>query len=106
MGFLDQMKQTMQARKEAKRIQAEIDKISYTHQNGGISVTVKGDFSIGQIKFTDEALTEFRAGKTERFETLLKTVINVAVSNVRTQTQQVMQRMIKEGGFPGLPGAR
>ena len=102
MGFLDQMKQTMQARKEAKRIQAEIDKISYTHQNGGISVTVKGDFSIGQIKFTEEALTELRAGKTERFETLLKTVLNAAINNVRTQTQQLMQRMMKDGSFPGL----
>ncbi len=106
MGMLDQVKQAMQARKEAKRIQAEIDKISYTHQNGGITVTVKGDCSIGQIKFTDEALTELRAGKTERFETLLKTVLNVAVANVRTQTQQLMQRVMKEGGFPGLPGAR
>lgn len=102
MGLLDQMKQAAQARKEAKRLQAEIDKISYTHQNGGITVTAKGDGSIAQLKFTDEALAELRAGKTERFETLLKTVLNAAINNVRTQTQQLMQRMMKDGSFPGL----
>lgn len=100
MGMFDQMKQAMQMRKEAKKIQAEIDKISYTHQNGGISVTVKGDFSVAQLKVTEEALEEVKAGKTERFETMLKTVINAAVANVRQQTQQMMQQMMKDGNLP------
>lgn len=100
MGMFDQMKQAMQMRKEAKKIQAEIDKISYTHQNGGISVTVKGDFSVTQLKVSEEALAEVKAGKTERFETMLKTVINAAVANVRQQTQQMMQQMMKDGNLP------
>lgn len=100
MGMLDQMKQAMQMRKEAKKIQAEIDKISYTHQNGGISVTVKGDFSVTQLKIAEEALVEVKAGKTDRFETMLKTVINAAISNVRQQTQQMMQQMMKDGSLP------
>ncbi len=100
MGMLDQMKQAMQMRKEAKKIQAEIEKISYTHQNGGISLTVKGDFSVSQLKFTDEALAEVKAGKPERFETMLKTVINAAMANVKQQTQQMMQQMMKDGDLP------
>ena len=92
MGMIDQMKQAMQMRKEAKKIQAEIDKISYTHQNGGITVT--------QLKVTDEALVEVKAGKPDRFETMMKTVINAAISNVRQQTQQMMQQMMKDGNLP------
>ncbi len=104
MGMLDQVKQAMQMRKEAKRIQAEIDKISYTHQNGGITITVKGDFSVTQVKLSEEALTEVRAGKTERFETMFKTVFNAALGKVRQETQQLMQQMMKDGQFPGLAG--
>lgn len=100
MGMFDQMKQAMQMRKEAKKIQAEIDKIAYTHQNGGISVTVKGDFTVTQLKIAEEALVEVKAGKTERFETMLKTVVNAAVANVRQQTQQMMQQMMKDGNLP------
>lgn len=100
MGMFDQMKQAMQMRKEAKKIQAEIDKITYTHQNGGISVTVKGDFSVTQLKIAEEALSEVKAGKTDRFETMLKTVVNAAVAHVRQQTQQMMQQMMKDGNLP------
>lgn len=100
MSMLDQMKQAMQMRKEAKKVQAEIDQISYTHTNGGISVTVKGDFTVTQFKITDAALAEAKAGKPERFETMLKTVFNAAISNVKQQTQQAMQQMMKDGNFP------
>lgn len=100
MGMLDQMKQAMQMRKEAKRVQAEIDKIVYTHQNGGISVTVKGDFSVTQIKVTEQALEEVKEGKPERFETMLRTVVNAALAQVKQQTQALMQQMMKDGSLP------
>lgn len=96
MGFIDQLKQANQMRKEAKRIQAEIDKIVYTHRNGGIAVTMKGDFSVTSVKIEEEALTEVRAGKTERFETMLKTVINAACSHVRQENQKIVQQMMKD----------
>ncbi|MEG1479863.1 MAG: YbaB/EbfC family nucleoid-associated protein [Kiritimatiellia bacterium] len=104
MGMFDQMKQAMQMRKEAKKLQSEIEKISYTHQNGGISCTVKGDFTVSQIKLSDEALTEVKAGKTERFETMLRTVINAAVTQVKQQNQQMMQQMMKDND--SLPFAK
>ena len=100
MGMLDQVKQAMQMRKEAKKIQAEIDKISYTHTNGGITVTVKGDFSVSQLSISEEALEEVRAGKTERFETMMKTVVNAAIAKVKQETQQMMQQMMKDGNLP------
>lgn len=100
MGMLDQVKQAMQMRKEAKKMQAEMEKIVYTHQNGGIAVTVKGDFSVTQIKISEEALAEVKAGKTDRFETMLKTVVNAAIAQVKQQTQQLMQQMMKDGNSP------
>lgn len=100
MGMFDQLKQGMQMRKEAKKLQAEIDKISYTHSNGGISVTVKGDFTVTQFKLSEDALAEVKAGKTDRFETMLKTVMNAAIGQVKQQTQTVMQQMMKDGNLP------
>jgi DNA-binding protein YbaB len=97
MGMMDQVKQAMQMRKEAKKVQAEINQISYTHSNGGITLTLKGDFTVTQFKITEAALAEVKAGKTERFETMLKNVFNAAVGNIKTQTQQAMQQMMKDG---------
>jgi DNA-binding protein YbaB len=58
---------------------------------------VKGDFTVTQFKLTEDALAEVKAGKTDRFETMLKNVFNVAISNVKQQTQQAMQQMMKDG---------
>ncbi len=96
MGMFDQMKQAVQMRKDAKRIQAEIDKISYTHSNGGIAVTMKGDFTVTAVKIQEEALAEVKAGRTERFETMMKTVINAAANHVRQMSQQALQQMMKD----------
>lgn len=100
MGMIDQMKQAIQMRREAKKIQAEIEKISYTHTNGGFSVTVRGDFSVTQVKLSEEALAEVKAGKTDRFETMLKTVMNAAIAHVKQQTQHLMQQVMKDGNMP------
>lgn len=100
MGMFDQIKQAAQMRKEAKKIQAEIEKISYTYQNGGISCTAKGDLQLTAIHVTDEALKEVIAGKKDRFETMLKTVINATLKGVKDQTQEVMQKMMKDGDSP------
>jgi len=100
MGMFDQMKQAMQIRKETKRIQAELDKIVYTHQNGGIAITIKGDYTVTQVKVSEEALAEVKAGKTERFETMLKTVANAAIANIKQRSQQLMQQMMKDGSLP------
>lgn len=98
--MFDQIKEAMAMRKESKRIQAEIAKISYTHQNGGISVTMSGDFSITSFKVTEEALAEVKAGNTARFETMTKTVLNAAVNHIKQENQQLMQRMMKDGNSP------
>ena len=46
MGMFDQVKEAMKMRSEAKRIDAEIKKISAEYSNGGITVVAKGDMTI------------------------------------------------------------
>ena len=41
MGMLDQVREAMKMRSEAKRIEAEIKKITAEYSNGGITVIAK-----------------------------------------------------------------
>jgi len=105
MGIFDQMKQAMQMRNEAKRIQAEIEKIAYDYSNGGITVTARGDFTITSIKISPETWKEASSGKTERFETMLFNVVNGALKGVKKTTQEQMAKMMQQsGGMGGLFG--
>jgi DNA-binding YbaB/EbfC family protein len=101
MGMLDQMKQAMQMRKEAKRIQDEIEKITCEYANGGITCVARGDFTIVSIKVAQESLKDVLAGKPERFETMLNNVVNGALKNVKKQTQEAMAKMMQQGGGMG-----
>ena len=104
MGILDQMKQAMQMRSEAKRIQQEIEKISVDYANGGITVTARGDFTISKIAISPETWAEVTSGKHERFETMLFNVVNGALKSVRKATQAHMQQMMQGSEGAGLFG--
>ena len=104
MGLFDQVKQAMQMRSEAKRVQAEIEKITFEYANGGIAVTARGDFTITSIKIAPETWAEVSKGKTERFETMLFNVVNGALKGVRKATQERMTSMMQAGDMGGLFG--
>ena len=104
MRIFDQMKQAMQMRSEAKRIQAEIEKIQVEYANGGITVTARGDMTISSIKIAPETWKEVASGKTERFETMLFNVVNGALKSVKKTTQEQMAKMMQAGGAGGLFG--
>ena len=104
MGIFDQVKQAMQMRSEAKRIQQEIEKISVDYSNGGITVTAKGDFTIAKIAISPETWAEAASGKHERFETMLFNVVNGALKNVKKTTQERMAQLMQSGGMGNLFG--
>jgi DNA-binding protein YbaB len=104
MGMFDQVKQAMQMRKDAKRIQAEIEAITCEYSNGGITCVVRGDFTLVSLKITDEALVEVKAGKKDRFETMLKTVVDAALKKAKTQTQEAMGKMMQNGEMGSMMG--
>jgi DNA-binding protein YbaB len=103
--MFDQVKQAMQMRSEAKRIEAEIKKITAEYSNGGITVVAKGDMTIEKIAVTPEAYDEVKAGKPARFETMLFNVVNGALKKARETTQQMMMKQMQAaGGMGGLFG--
>ena len=105
MGMMDQIKQAMQMRSEAKKIEAEVKKLAVEYANGGITVVAKGDMSIERISIAPEAYEEVLKGKPARFETMLFNVVNGALNKAREAMQQhMMQQMREEGGMSGLFG--
>ena len=104
MGMFDQIKEAMKMRGEAKRMQNEIQKITAEYSNGGITVVARGDMTIVKISCTPEAYDEVKAGKPQRFETLLFNVVNGALKKVRETTQAEMAKLMKYGGMGALFG--
>ena len=102
MGIFDQMKQAMQMRSEMKRIQAEVEKISANYSNGGITVTVRGDFTVQSIAIAPETWAEVQSGKTERFETMLLNVVNGAIKTAKKTTQEHMAKLMQANGMGGM----
>ena len=104
MGMLGNIKEAMKMRSEAKRVQNEINKITVTHENGGITVVAKGDLTIESISFAPDAYDEVKAGKPARFETMLLNVVNAALKKAREATQREVQRMMQSGAAGSLFG--
>ncbi len=104
MGMLDQIKDAMKMRSEAKRIQNEMQKITAEYSNGGITVVAKGDMTISSITMAPDAYDEVKAGKPARFETMLLNVVNGALKKVKEQTQAEMARLMQANGMGGLFG--
>ena len=105
MGMFDQVREAMKMRSEAKRIEAEIKKITAEYSNGGITVIAKGDMTIEKIAITPEAYEEVKAGKPARFETMLFNVVIGALKKAREATQQEMAKLMQaNGGLGGLFG--
>jgi len=105
MGMLDQFKDAMKMRSEAKRIEAEIKKITAEYANGGITVIARGDMTIEKIAISPEAYEEVKRDKPARFETMLFNNVNGALKKVREATQAEMAKMMQaSGGLGGLFG--
>jgi len=104
MGMFDQVKQAMQMRKDQKRIQAQIEAIVTEYSNGGITCTVRGDFTVLSIKMSPDAFKDVIAGKPERFTTMLTNVVNGALKQVKAQTQEAMMKMMQSGDLNSVLG--
>jgi DNA-binding YbaB/EbfC family protein len=103
-NMFNQVKQAMQMRKEAKRMQAEIEKITCEYANGGITVVVRGDFTVMSIRVEPVALTEAMAGKPDRFETMMINVVNGAIKSVKQKTQEHMAKLMKGSDLATMMG--
>lgn len=106
MGMFDQVKDLMKMRSESKRIQNEVQAITCEYSNGGITVVARGDMSIASIKMAPEAYDEVKAGKPERFETMLLNVTNGALKKARDQVQAEMMRLMQGSSLGSMFGGK
>jgi DNA-binding protein YbaB len=83
---------------------AQIEAISAEYSNGGISCTVRGDFTVLAIKVSPEVIKELNAGKPERFNTMLLNVVNGALKDVKKQTQELTMKMMQSGEMGSMFG--
>ena len=104
MGLMDQMKEAIKMRSEAKKMEAMVKNITAEYSNGGITVIAKGDMSIDKIAVTPEAYEEVIKGKPARFETMLLNTVNGALKRARDNMQQAMMKEMQAGGLGGLFG--
>ncbi len=101
MGMFDQVREAMKMRSEAKRIEAEVKKVTAEYANGGITVIARGDMTIEKIAISPEAYDEVKAGKPARFETMLFNVVNGALKKARETVQQEMAKLMQQNGGMG-----
>ncbi|MCL1921406.1 MAG: YbaB/EbfC family nucleoid-associated protein [Kiritimatiellaeota bacterium] len=104
MGMFDQVKQAMQMRKDAKRIQSEIEAITAEYSNGGITCLMRGDFTVLSFKVAPEVLKEVASGKPERFATMLTNVVNGTTKQIRQRTQELTMKMMQSGDLNAMLG--
>jgi len=104
MGMLDQFKQAMQMRSEAKKMEAEVKKVVIDYSNGGITVSARGDMTITKIAIAPEAYDEVIKGRPARFETMLFNVVNGALNKARDAVREHMLKQMQAGGLPGVFG--
>ena len=65
----------------------------------------QGDMTIDRIAISPEAYDEVKAGRPQRFETMLFNVVNGALKRAKDATQTEMMNMMKaNGGAGGLFG--
>jgi len=102
--MFDQIKEAMKMQSEMRRIQNEMQKITESYSNGGITVVARGDMTIAKISMEPTAYDEVKAGKPQRFETMLLNVVNGALKKVKDKTQQEMAKQMKADGLGGLFG--
>ena len=99
MGMFDQFKDVMKMRSNVKRIQNEVQKLTVEHTNGGITVVARGDSTIASIKVEPSAYDEVKAGRPDRFETMLLNVTNAALKKARDAANAEMMKFVQDSGL-------
>lgn len=94
MGILGDIKDMMQARASVKKIQNEVQKVTAEYTNGGITVVAKGDGSLVSISVAEGGYDEVKAGKPQRFETMLLNVVNAAIKQARASAQEKLSKSL------------
>ena len=97
MNIQAMMKQAQKLQKEMMNAKEEIDNKTYTGTSSFVTVNVKGDKTIENIKINQEQLDK---EEIEMLEDILTVAINNAMKEIDKETEQKMGKYTQ--GMPGL----
>lgn len=97
MNIQAMMKQAQKLQKEMMNAKEEIDNKTYTGTNSFVTVNIKGDKTIENIKINQEQLDK---EDIEMLEDILTVAINNAMKEIDKETEQKMGKYTQ--GMPGL----
>jgi nucleoid-associated protein EbfC len=97
MNIQAMMKQAQKLQKEMINTKEEIDNKTYTGTSSFVTVNVKGDKTIENIKINQEQLEK---EDIEMLEDILTVAINNAMKEIDKETEQKMGKYTQ--GMPGL----
>ncbi len=97
MNIQAMMKQAQKLQKEMMNAKEEIDNKTYTGTSSFVTVNVKGDKTIENIKINQEQLEK---EDIEMLEDILTVAINNAMKEIDKETEQKMGKYTQ--GMPGL----
>ncbi len=97
MNIQAMMKQAQKLQKEMMNAKEEIDNKTYTGTSSFVTVNVKGDKTIENIKINQEQLDK---EDIEMLEDILTVAINNAMKEIDKETEQKMGKYTQ--GMPGL----
>lgn len=97
MNIQAMMKQAQKLQKEMMNAKEEIDNKTYTGTSSFVTVNVKGDKTIENIKINQEQLDK---EDIEMLEDILIVAINNAMKEIDKETEQKMGKYTQ--GMPGL----
>ena len=97
MNIQAMMKQAQKLQKDMMNAKEEIDNKTYTGTSSFVTVNVKGDKTIENIKINQEQLDK---EDIEMLEDILTVAINNAMKEIDKETEQKMGKYTQ--GMPGL----
>lgn len=100
-GMQNLMKQANQLQMKIKKLQEELALKEHTATSGGGAVTVKvrGETEIIEMKITDEVM---KSGDAEMLQDLIMTATNEALKTAKTSNAKEMEKVTGNFSFPGL----
>lgn len=103
-NMLGMLKQAQQAKKQLKKVQKEIDRMVFngSSSNETVTATVNGKFEITNLELSDS----FSSCSTREQKELIKSAVNMAISNAQKTSQEKMKSvtggMLGDMKIPGL----
>ena len=101
-SFLEQAKRALELRNQVKKIQRDLEAMTFDYENAGIKITVTGDLAVKSVKIVDPAI--LADPKPEKIERTLAENLNKALHLAKDGAQERMKAATKGMDLGGLMG--